>query len=302
MQGLGAKVSREERVVVAPAGDGQDRDEPGPRLGGHRVKLGQALIGGSGIEGKHAAETGDDEDVARLVEGKHDRFDRRVAQHREIAGSGGVAVDAMEALIDEVNPAGGVGDGALDVVEAAGEPGDGRVRGTDRGEGKRSRRLRRIPRKVEAGQFAGHHPRVVIDDLEGGVEVELAGAVEVDTAEGEVAGSLHPHGVGERGLRADDAVEVEVGEEEVLAVLDQQREGVGSLSVFLLHLEGVELPIGGAADDDLMADVVLARHGVNLAGGRRVGDIQPGHGIGVGSPDALEDAAAAVGHPNAVGL
>src|ERR1019366_2423743 len=124
-------------------------------------------------------------------------------------------------------------------------------------------------------------------------------AVAVHVTETDVARVRYLDGPGERLERTDDAVPVEVRDRDVAGGVDLKRQVEPAFAALRLRLQGVETPVGGVADLDFVADVVLAGHLVNAAFGLRVRDQHPGLGEGGGRPKIEERAAAPIDNPEA---
>ena len=69
--------------------------------------------------------------------------------------------------------------------------------------------------------------------------------------------------------------------------------------ILLFGLQRVDGPVGRMVELRLMVHVVLAGHLVDHGGGGRVLDQKAGLGVGVGGPDAAQDAAPSVPYPEA---
>ena len=131
------------------------------------------------------------------------------------------------------------------------------------------------------------------------VERDLAVAVAVEVPEPDVLRVRHLHGPGERLVRTDDPVEMEVGDGDVAGAVDLERQGEAAFAALLLGLERVDAPVRGVAELHLVAHVVLARHRVHPALGRGVRDQHAGRREGARRPDVEERPAAAVRDPEA---
>ena len=99
--------------------------------------------------------------------------------------------------------------------------------------------------------------------------------------------------------RANDAVHVEVGDANVAGGGDLQRQVKPAFAALRFRLQGVETPVSGVADLDLVVDVMLARHLVNAASGLGVRDEHAGLSERRGGPNIQKRAAASIGDPKA---
>ena len=241
-----------------------------------------------------------------MVDRQVDRIERRVA-HDDQALIFRPAEDALPVAVDEVQLALCIDNAAGDRIEAAFKLVD---------LAQRRRRLALRAAVVEHGELAFAHielvghvaDRVLVGELAG---AQIGGAAGI-VAAGKAALAVHVHitktdvaGIGDqdcgrhRLVRTRHAVAVVVREQDVLRVADFDRYGVGPVAHFFLGLRCQKFPVLHLVQHDLGADVVLGRELVDLAGRRRIGDVEAGLRIAAGRPDARERTAAAVGHPDA---
>ena len=269
---------------------------------GWRVTISLSLLVGPEGEHRAVAGVGDDQQIARLVEGQIDRLLGDVADRLRPGGSPATsgrcgsrgrrrnracpwlstAAPAMfrnpSASFSTLAPA------ARTVESDVGREGSG-------------------PPVTSSTANSGSRTSTLGGRLEDrAVERDPAVAVAVEVPEADVAGLGHLRRVRERHEATDHAVEEGVGELEVARAVDLQGQGLGAFLPLLLELHRVEPPVGGVANDHLVADVVLEGHRVHPAARGGVRDEHAGLGVGAGGPDVLEGSAAAVGDPEAGGL
>jgi hypothetical protein len=89
---------------------------------------------------------------------------------------------------------------------------------------------------------------------------------------------------------------VVIGDQNVVAVTNVERDRILALARFLLGLRSKKFPMGDMIEHKFRADMVLARHLIDMARRVAVGDQHPSLRIGIGAPEIGEGAAAAT-HP-----
>ena len=299
-------------LAVVPPVDRQEgrgarvRRRRGRRDQRHAAVLGR--IGPHGVDRALGSQRREHQQIARTVHRQVHRVQRIVAHHLQAARLC-PAVDALEAVLDEIERPRAVRRAAGDRPEAALQLRDRRAHAF-------GRRGRRVGRDIEHGELARAHLQVVGLLLDGVLERELAGAqegaaavriavgvpalrIDVHVAEPDVVRveELHRRHRGMEG--PGHAIAVIVGDQYVAGVADLQGDRVHPLGHFLFGLRRQELPVAHVVEHDLVADVVLVRQLVDVAGRGRVGYVEAGLGEGVGRPHVGEGPAAAVRHPDA---
>ena len=147
---------------------------------------------------------------------------------------------------------------------------------------------------IEPGEFERPHfesIRLVENRI---VERHFAVAIDMNVAKSDVARVRDMDRVGKRLITADHAIAEVVRNRDVMAAVDFQRQRERTLSPFLLSLNGEEFPVRNALKLDLVSNVMLARQLIDVARGRRIGDIKPGLSERIGRPDVGKRAAAGV--------
>src|SRR6516225_3417279 len=122
-------------------------------------------------------------------------------------------------------------------------------------------------------------------------------AVAVNVAEANIFRTADPYSVGKWLIAADDAVDVEIGERDVRRIPDLQRQSKTSLASLFFCLQGIDLPVGNVAQDNLVSDMVFARQFINASARCRVGDVKAGLRKSTRRPDIHKGSATAVGDP-----
>src|ERR1035437_590049 len=156
---------------------------------------------------------------------------------------------------------------------------------------------------LQPGYFTGTDLRVKGPVKEGVVEVELAGAVDMDVVELKISTcSIEDHGAAERRLDGPETVEIEIGEGKIAAIGNGHRQAIRALRPLLFHLAGINLPIGYVSENHFVANMMLTGERVDPSLGRGVGNANARLRVHAGCPNVCERPATAVGHPETVTL
>src|ERR1019366_2045240 len=156
---------------------------------------------------------------------------------------------------------------------------------------------------LQPGDLPGTNLRVKGPVKERVVEVEFAGAVDMDVVELKISAcSVEAHAAAERRLDGPETVEIEIGEGKIAAIGNGHRQAIRALRPLLFHLAGINLPIGYVSEDHFVANMMLAGERVNPSLGCGVGNADARLRVRAGGPNICERPATAVGHPETVTL
>src|ERR1039458_4413979 len=156
---------------------------------------------------------------------------------------------------------------------------------------------------LQPGDFPGTDLCVKGPVKESVVEVEFAGAVDMDVVELKISAcSIEDHGAAERRLDGPETVEIEIGEGKIVAIGNGHRQAIRALRPLLFHLAGINLPIGYVSENHFVANMMLAGERVDPSLGRGVGNANARLRVRAGCPNVCERPATAVGHPETVTL